>query len=564
MRGSSLVERSVAAIMSRFGMVALAILLGAAVIGLLVLSYRSVGEWRGTSRNLAENRAELMLTLLSTAISRDMKGAHTSVLLPLELADVLEEPPFALRETFARALARFPYAESFFVWRNNGGSGTFYAFHREDRLPTWDPIRGRLETYPTVVRVNPKGGQLFVSLIQEQAVRRRRFVLFDCSLGGTSYQVVVKFLAGHDGDQPAAVVGFMVNLKWVREHYYLQLAEEISRMGDPAGTIPLVIADAEGTSVAKLRSMDSARAVRQSEFFPFFVEPVMLASLALDRPMPRPWTVRVASVDDEVQMAATRGAYAMLIVAASVSLFGLLLTMRTVRAREQLIAMQTEFVSTVTHELKTPLAVIRLLGETLGTGRYDSLDTVRDYAQLLSQEACRLTRLIENLLMYSRLTEQQRSEPLEVIEVGELVEDTLTHYRPLLSRLEFDLAVDVPVDLPRLRGDRSSLMQALDNLIDNAIKYSDGRRSLSIRSELMRDGVRIEVADRGVGIPAADVPRVFDKFYRGRAVRTGGSGLGLAIVKRVMQEHNGHVEISSVVGEGTTLSLVLPLDVANG
>src|SRR5262245_41281461 len=116
MRHSSLVERMIA-ITSRFGLVALAVLLGAAVLGLLVLSYRSVGEWRRTSRNLAENRAELMLTLLSTAISRDMKGAHTSVLLPLELPDLLENPPFALRETFARALARFPYAESFFVWR---------------------------------------------------------------------------------------------------------------------------------------------------------------------------------------------------------------------------------------------------------------------------------------------------------------------------------------------------------------------------------------------------------------------------------------------------------------
>ena len=85
-----------------------------------------------------------MLTLLSTAISRDMKGAHTSVLLPLELSDLLEDPPFDLRETFARALARFPYAESFFVWWNTGGSGTFYAFHREDRLPHGDPVRGDL------------------------------------------------------------------------------------------------------------------------------------------------------------------------------------------------------------------------------------------------------------------------------------------------------------------------------------------------------------------------------------------------------------------------------------
>ena len=356
----------------------------------------------------------------------------------------------------------------------------------------------------------------------------------------------------------------MVNLQWVREHYYVQLAEEISRIGDPAGTIPLAIADDAGVSVASLRSMDTAGAVRQREFSPLFFDPAMLAKLAPDRPTPRPWTVRVASVEDEVQMAATRGAYAMLIVAAFVSLFGLLFTTRAVRAREQLIAMQTEFVSTVTHELKTPLAVIRLLGETLGTGRYDSLETVRDYAQLLSQEACRLTRLIENLLTYSRLTEQHRSDPLEVIEVGELVEDTLAHFRPRLLQLEFDVTVDVPVDLPRIRGDRSSLMQALDNLIDNAIKYSDQRRSLSIRSAVAGDCVRIEIADRGVGIPAADVPRVFDKFYRGRAVRTGGSGLGLAIVKRVVQEHNGCIEISSVVGEGTTLSLVLPLDSANG
>jgi signal transduction histidine kinase len=563
MRHSSLVERLLA-VTSRFGIVALAVLLGAAVLGLLVLSYRSVGEWRRTSRNLAENRAELMLTLLSTAISRDMKGAHTSVLLPLELPDLLESPPFNLRETFARALARFPYAESFFVWRNSGGSGTFYAFHREDRLPAWDPVRGTLETYPTVVRVNPDGGQRLVGLIREQAMHRRRFVLFDCTLGGSSYQVVVKFFAGTGGEPPAAVAGFLVNLQWVRDHYYVQLAEEISRIGDPAGTIPLVITDDAGVSVASFGSTDIAGAVRQREFSPLFLDPMMFAKLPSDRPTPRPWTVRVASVEDEVQVAATRGTYAMLIVAASVSLFGLLFTTRAVRAREQLVGMQTEFVSTVTHELKTPLAVIRLLGETLGTGRYDSLETVRDYAQLLSQEACRLTRLIENLLTYSRLTEQHRSDLLEVIEVGELVEDTLARFRPRLSQLQFDVTVDMPVDLPRLRGDRSSLMQALDNLIDNAIKYSDRRRSLAIRSAVAGNCVRIEIADHGVGIPADDVPRVFDKFYRSRGVRTGGSGLGLAIVKRVVQEHHGRIEISSVVGEGTTLGLVLPTESAHG
>jgi signal transduction histidine kinase len=562
MRHSSLVERMIT-VTSRSGIVALAVVLGAAVVGLLVLSYRSVGEWRRTSRTLAENRAELMLTLLSTAISRDMKGAHTSVLLPLELTDVRENPPFDLRERFARALARFPYAESFFVWWNDGGSGTFYAFHREDRLPAWDPVRGSLETYPTVVRVNPEGGQRLVGLIREQATRPRRFVLFDCTLGGTSYQVVVKFFADNGGISPAAVAGFLVNHQWVREHYYVQLAEEISRIADPAGTIPLVITDDAGVSVASLGSTDMGGAARQREFSPLFSDPVF-ARPPSDRPTTRPWTVRVASVEDEVQMAATRGAYAMLIVAASVSLFGLLFTTRAVRAREQLVGMQTEFVSTVTHELKTPLAVIRLLGETLGTGRYDSLETVRDYAQLLSQEACRLTRLIENLLTYARLTEQERSDPQEVIEVGELVEDALARFRPRLSQLQFDVTVDMPVDLPRLRGDRSSLMQALDNLIDNAIKYSDRRRNLSIRSAAAGDCVRIEIADHGVGIPADDVPRVFEKFYRSRAVRTGGSGLGLAIVKRVVQEHHGRIEISSVVGEGTTLGLVLPTESAHG
>lgn len=249
----------------------------------------------------------------------------------------------------------------------------------------------------------------------------------------------------------------------------------------------------------------------------------------------------------------------MLAAAALASVVGMFLTARAVRARADLAAMQSDFVCTVTHELKTPLAFIRLLGETLGHRRYTSLETIADYARLLSQEAWRLTRLIDNILTFARVTNSGHRQQFEAIEVAEIVEDVLNHFRPQLAAKAFDVTVDMPADLPRACGDRAMLCQALDNLVDNAIKYSADRRVLQIGARMAGERMVLEVTDCGRGIATEEIPRVFDKFYRGRSGSTGGSGLGLSIVKRIMEEHHGDVELLSVPGEGTTVRLLLPV-----
>jgi signal transduction histidine kinase len=119
----------------------------------------------------------------------------------------------------------------------------------------------------------------------------------------------------------------------------------------------------------------------------------------------------------------------------------------------------------------------------------------------------------------------------------------------------------VPLDLPRLRADRMAVFQGLDNVVDNAIKYSTGTaRALTVRARAEGAFVRLDVVDRGRGIPEVELPHVFDRFYRGRGAAPGGSGLGLAIVRRVVADHRGRIDITSRVDEGTTVVLMLPTE----
>ena len=546
---------------SRLGSVALAVALCVAVAGLLIVSYRTIDQWQQSSRLLMEERTQVMLTLLMAALDRDMKGAQVSVLLPLELADVMSEPPYDLRDVFASAFARFPYVESFFlVKRGADGATTLDTFNRAERPPAWDGEIPSPHAYPAVLRRNPPAGKMLIASILPHADRERRFAVFESLLGGTRYQVVAKLLRESPSSPLQAIVGFTINVPWLREHYFRELASEVSRVGDPGGSVVLAIHDDRGNTIAETAPLERAVALRTREFLPLFFDPVMLPMLTENAPALKPWMVRVGA-DDERTLAAARGAtrvaYATLSGAAIASVVGMLLTMRALRSRAKLMAMQSDFVCTVTHELKTPVAFIRLLGETLSQGRYNSLDTIHEYARMLSQETWRLTRLIDNVLTFARVN-QVTPESRDSIEVAEMFEEVLSHFRPQLAERNFHVTVHVTPESVRIVGDRVMITQAVDNLVANAIKYSQKQCVLGIDARQEGEWVHLEVTDRGIGIPAAELPRVFEKFFRGRSGDTRGSGLGLAIVKRVVEEHGGTAAISSVVGEGTTVRLVLP------
>jgi two-component system phosphate regulon sensor histidine kinase PhoR len=451
--------------------------------------------------------------------------------------------------------------ESFFVF-NEGekGASAFDLYNRSNRGPAWGSDLVHAAAYPVALDRDPQGANELIEAMRTRITEDTRFLVFEVELNRTPYQIVAKLLpAGHTAG-PRRIVGFTVNLPWVRDRYFGELAREVSRIGDVAGLISLAIEDDSGNTVATTGSPLQEGYLRERSFSPIFFDPAMLSTLAPGSPRAPVWTAKIGAGRAPAPGVPWRGVYAILAGAAVASLGGVLLTVRAVRARAALAAMQSDFVCGVTHELKTPLSLIRLISETLGQRRYSSIDTVTDYAQLLSQEAWRLTRHIDNILTFAQATHSRRQQQVESIEVAELVEDVLERFRPQLSDKAFEVTVDVPDELPKIRGDRTMLLQALDNLLDNAIKYSTHRREVIVTASSRNGTMHVEVADRGVGIATDELPRVFEKFYRGRSVKAGGSGLGLAIVKRIIEENRGTVEIASVPGEGTQVRLTLPID----
>ena len=223
--------------------------------------------------------------------------------------------------------------------------------------------------------------------------------------------------------------------------------------------------------------------------------------------------------------------------------------------------MKSDFVAAVTHELKTPVASIRLVADTLASGRYTSPRTVQEYAGLLSVEASRLSGSIDSLLTYARYSDARAASATELAEVepADLVEDALQGFRPVLANLEFDLIVDVPPDLPQICVDRPAMIQALENIVDNAIKYSPNERRLAVTGTATARNVTLTVRDRGNGIAPRDLSRVFERFYRGGNVTVSGSGLGLPIAKRIVEAHGGLIEVRSAVGSGTEVDVTLPI-----
>jgi signal transduction histidine kinase len=212
----------------------------------------------------------------------------------------------------------------------------------------------------------------------------------------------------------------------------------------------------------------------------------------------------------------------------------------------------------VTHELKTPIATIRAAAETLSGGRLTRADMLQDYGQIVVVEAKRLTRLIENLLAYARITDVADVYSFERLDLGELIEEVHQEFQAQLHESQCELMVAIPAGLPAVRGDRLALRLLFNNLVDNALRYSETERHVEVSGTVEGENVIIRVADHGIGIAESELTQITKKFVRGRRARPGGSGLGLAIASRIASDHDATLTIQSAVGKGTTVSVAFP------
>jgi two-component system phosphate regulon sensor histidine kinase PhoR len=224
--------------------------------------------------------------------------------------------------------------------------------------------------------------------------------------------------------------------------------------------------------------------------------------------------------------------------------------------------LRREFVANVSHELKTPVTTIKGFTETLINGARDNPEDLDRFLDIILRQTDRLTDIIDDLLTLSRLESAPLSEVLaldwrDLCEILELCKDACQS-RADRKEISLQLECNTPI---RAHVDHSLLMQAIVNLIDNAIKYSPERTCVKIVAQVETDQVRIAVTDEGPGIMDEHIPRLFERFYRAdkaRSRKLGGTGLGLAIVKHIANVHQGEVEVSSNVGAGSTFSILLP------
>ena len=264
-----------------------------------------------------------------------------------------------------------------------------------------------------------------------------------------------------------------------------------------------------------------------------------------------------AAIDRQVML--FTGAFGLLLVVIAA---GLAATYRLVRRETETAQLKAEFVANVSHDLKTPLSLIRVFGETLEMGRVSDEATRHEYYRVITRESERLSRLIENVLDFSRIEGGRRTYDLVPVSVEPLVRDTVESFAYVLAQQGFKVDVAISPGLPEVPMDADAVGQALGNLIDNAIKYSETRKVLTVEARLEDGGLGLTVGDEGIGIPREEQGKIFDKFYRvGRSETQSrrGSGVGLALVRHVAEAHGGRVRVDSRPGEGSRFTLWLPL-----
>ena len=254
----------------------------------------------------------------------------------------------------------------------------------------------------------------------------------------------------------------------------------------------------------------------------------------------------------------------MISLLAIILVMGVWIVYRNVKREVELAQIKSDFVSSVSHELRTPLALISMFSETLEMNRVKSDEKKQEYYSIISQEANRLGRIVNTILNFSKMEAGKRKYQFEEKDLNEIVAHIFGNYEFHLKNKNFQFNFFNDEKLPKIKIDEEAASEAIINLIDNAVKYSNDKKEIEIKTGTEYNYAYVEVADKGIGISSEDQKKIFDKFFRvstGLVHNAKGTGLGLTLVKHIMEAHNGKVRLKSRLGEGSTFILLFPIKI---
>jgi len=412
----------------------------------------------------------------------------------------------------------------------------------------WDKLERQADAKLEILTAEEDFIEKIIPLVQARLFefdnKKREFSRFSDIIGGTLFLITAASV------QKDVVLGIRVNNAVLIQDRVPMIQDRI-----PASEEWLVqIVDSAGRVISGEEGPASGKTDPGSAFVLGFYQ---------DFP---PWQIRIFQKYPHAlnrQYILRRNVYILIVVVVVAVLFlGGFMAIRSTAKELELARLKSEFVSTVSHEFRTPLMSIRYLSEMLDGGRVKGEDRKKIYYGKINKESERLSRLIENMLDFSKIEAGMKEYKFEDLSVKEMVKEVSSRFKEYMADKKMTLECEIQDTLPAVRADREAISRALFNLLDNAVKYSGKNPVIHLRAFLKEEAVFLEVQDMGAGISKDDQKKVFEKFYRSSdpaSKNIEGSGIGLTLVDHIIKAHGGQVMMESDLGQGTRVTLKLPI-----
>jgi signal transduction histidine kinase len=532
----------------------LAIAVAIPVAVLFYFQFKSIGDLGRSSAVVLRQLSQETVDGVTRELEDALKAPYINVLLrtPQAQSDPLNLA--AMEATFEQALAARPYVSRFYVWSDVSTEhrGELLAYDRENEGFHSDVAEAAL----------------VVKRFRELAPQKRAISVFEATIDGRRnyFQAQLRFVFPAR-DKMTSFTAFRVDGERLRSEFFPALVnEKAKKVEGPIGFPPLsvTLVDDGGRVIFPPGGSIPTVSVDERTFPLVFFDPELVSLSAPEGRRLERWRVLTGYGNQTIPAiidARARPQRALMAMLAAVMGLGVFFVARAAAREVRVAELKSNFVSSVSHDLKTPLALIQLFAETLELGRLKNTDRAQEYYRIINSEARKLTRLINNLLDFSKIEAGLRIYTKKPVNLTDLTRGVLESLDSQFRHNKFTVTSRLDSDVP-VRIDAEAAVQALENLISNAMKYSPEHREIVV--EVARaDGYGVvRVTDSGIGISPRLQRKIFRKFYR---IQTDagsgpqGTGLGLAIVDHVMRGHDGFVRVESEPGRGSTFTLHFPL-----
>ena len=545
---------------------AIAVTLCAAAL-VLYYQHRALTTLESQTGIILKQVAEQAASDIAVEARRTLDGPLYETLTAVNHPELREGRLDLVAREFQEGLDAFPHVDRFFVWSDDTEAAARGEAVFVDRAPQ-DQSTGRsltvtvTSTQPPLHFVrDPELGRAIIDLARRYAPEQHIYVVAD-GVGPHHLQALLRlFWTDARRESYFAILGFLVDPATSGKRLFDGLHERSlkSLLARRGGDTPLGlrVVDEHGQLVhGEQRPFAQAATARLPMLF--YPGERMKSRLSGGVEL-RPWRIEV-SADTTHRVTSISQGYWPTLLSVLLMLVALGLTVLANRRLADLTKMQGDFISHVSHQLKTPLSLLSAAMETVTMDRARSPEKLQQYLGIMGGEVARLSALVQRVLEYSRL-QQQRGFEFEAIDLRPLVHETVSAFESSLSARQFRFRIEEHAPPTRVRADPAAIEQALVNLLDNAVKYSGEARDITVCLRSIGHTAVIEVTDEGIGISKDDQRRIFERFYRGAGglVHRNGFGLGLPIVQELIHAHGGRVEVDSQPGVGSTFRVILPM-----